>query len=63
MDIFTATMICEGVEDADQDTQLEAWQLLVDTEVVWQLQGSFGRMAKSLIEAGLVSLPQMAKAA
>ena len=55
MDIFTATMICEGVEEADQETQLEAWQLLVNTGVVWQLQGSFGRMAEDLINQGLIS--------
>jgi len=46
-------MIAEGVEDADQDTQIEAWQKLIDTGVAWQLQGSFGRMAASLIEQGI----------
>lgn len=63
MDILTATMICEGVEEADQETQLEAWQLLVDSGVVWQLQGSFGRMANELINQGLINPPVIRKAA
>ena len=53
MDIFTATMIAEGVEPADEDTQIEAWQLLIDTGTCWKLQGWFGRQAAALIDAGV----------
>lgn len=53
MDIFSATMIAEGVEQADEETQIAAWQKLIDTGVAWQLQGSFGRMAAHLIEEGI----------
>lgn len=53
MEIFTATMIAEGVEDAsDHEEYLEAWQLLVNTGIVWQLQGWFGRTAMDLINSG-----------
>lgn len=58
MDIFTATMICQGAEEADQDTRLKAWQLLVDSGVLWQIQGSFGRMASDLIDQALVMIDQ-----
>lgn len=54
MDIFTATMIAEGIEDADRDTQIEAWQLLHDTGTAYKLQGWFGRMAHALIDQGLI---------
>lgn len=53
MDIFTATMIAEGVEPAESEEQfIEAWQLLIDTGTCWKLQGFFGRTATQLIEAG-----------
>jgi hypothetical protein len=53
MEIFTATMIAEGVEDAsDHEEYLEAWQLLVSTGIAWQLQGWFGRTAMDLINNG-----------
>lgn len=54
MDIYTATMIAEGVEEADEPTQIRAWQLLVDTGAAWKLQGYFGRTAHALIEAGII---------
>ena len=53
MDIFTATMIAEGVEEAESEEQyIQAWQLLIDTGTCWRLQGWFGRTAQSLIESG-----------
>lgn len=53
MDIFTATMIAEGVEEVDtKEEYLAAWQLLIDTGTCWKLQGFFGRTATALIEAG-----------
>ena len=55
---FTAVRIVEGLEEANETEQLAAWQLLVDTGLVWQLQGSFGRRAANLIEEGLISNEQ-----
>lgn len=52
--ISDAVMIAEGViEVEDESTYLEAWQRLIDTGLVWQLQGWFGRTAVQLIDAGL----------
>ena len=53
MDTFTATMIAEGVEEADEDQVVAAWQTLIDTGLAWQLQGWFGRQADALIEKGI----------
>ena len=56
MDSFTAVSIAEGFcggEDATEEQQIEAWQHLIDTGLAWRLQGSFGRMAKRLIDEGV----------
>ena len=53
MDNFTAVIIAEGVEEASEEKQIEAWQHLIDTGLAWSLQGRFGRTAKALIEAGV----------
>jgi len=58
MTIFEATMICEGQWDLagyepDEQTAIDAWQRLIDTGTVWHLQGSFGRQAAALIQAGV----------
>ena len=39
-------------QDCAREDWLEAWQYLVDTGVVWGLQGWFGRTAAALIEEG-----------
>lgn len=62
MNIFDATMIAEGQYDLagldseviTDDTILEAWQTLVNTGTVWQLQGWFGRQAAAMIDAGVI---------
>ncbi len=59
MDTFTATMIAEGVEEVETEEEyLNAWQHLIDTGIVWTLQGFFGRTATDLIEQGLCTPKQ-----
>lgn len=38
--------------DLDEDGTIELFQELINSGLVWQLQGSYGRMARNLIEAG-----------
>ena len=54
LDSYTATGLAEGFIEADSEEQvIEAWQYLIDTGLVWQLQGWFGRTATDLIERGI----------
>ena len=53
MTIFEATMIAEGEDHADEETQIAAWQMLIDTGTCWKLQGYFGRTASHLIDIGV----------
>jgi hypothetical protein len=54
---INAVLIAEGDIETDQDTQIEAWQYLVDTGLAWSLQGSFGRMAQQLIDQEVITAP------
>ena len=54
MNDFQAVMIAEGVDEASEDEQIAAWQHLVNTGLAWKLQGWFGRMARRLIDAGII---------
>ena len=40
-------------EELSEDEIIEGFQSLIDSGVVWTLQGSYGRMAARLIEAGV----------
>ena len=61
-EVLQAMLLCEGEtepnpalspEEQEQEV-LRAWQLLVDTGIVWTLQGWFGRRVALLLEAGLL---------
>jgi len=41
--------------ELDHDATLALFQRLVDSGLVWNLQGSYGRTATRFIEAGLVT--------
>lgn len=59
LDNYTAVAICEGFEDPiDEEQLIEAWQKLIDTELAWTLQGSFGRIAARMIEEGHCTPPE-----
>jgi len=54
MTYFEAVMIAEGVQEATEERQTQAWQYLHDTRIGYQLQGSFGRTLKFLIEKNVI---------
>lgn len=57
LDTFDLVAIIEGIEDASIDEQLQAWQSLVDSGLIWKLQDWYGRTATQLINQGLINPP------
>ena len=56
MDAVLATMILEGCYDeATEEDQITCMQYLIDTGIVWNLQGSYQRMAQHAIANGICS--------
>lgn len=51
MDMIDAIMDIE-CGDVTQERLIECYQTLIDSGIVWELQGSHGRMAMHLIEEG-----------
>jgi hypothetical protein len=56
MDMLGAIMDYENGELSEEGV-IDLFQELVDTGLAWSLQGSYGRTAASLIEAGYVMPP------
>jgi hypothetical protein len=54
MDIVGKIMDFES-GDLDEADTLELFQELVNTGMVWQLQGNYGRMAQHLINEGYIT--------
>ena len=43
--------------DMDEEEMIEMFQEGINSGLVWKLQGHYGRVAKSLLDAGLCQLP------
>lgn len=58
MNAFTAVGIAEGFIEAESEEQvIEAWQFIIDTGMVYTLQGWFRQQAQTLIEDGVCTAP------
>jgi hypothetical protein len=55
INILSAIIDFESGELSDEDTVV-LFQALVDQNLAFQMQGSYGRMARDLYEAGLISI-------
>jgi hypothetical protein len=51
MSDLDAIMLIEGGSETEEE-YIAAFQALIDSGTAWKLQGSYGRMAAALIEAG-----------
>jgi hypothetical protein len=51
----TSAIIAYEADEMDVDDTIELFQHLLDSGMVWQLQGSYGRMADRLIKAGFIN--------
>lgn len=58
---MTDLIIAYEQGELDEDAVIDLFQRLVDTGLAWQLQGSYGRTAARLIDAGLVIIDQRAE--
>lgn len=56
MDRVSAIIAYEQGE-LDEDETIELFQAMIDDGSVWHLQGSYGRTANDLLDAGLVTRP------
>lgn len=56
MDQFEKIMAFEEGNLSVKET-VQLFQELVDSGLVWQLQGYYGRVARDLIQAGLINQP------
>lgn len=53
MDSLLDKMIAWEEGTLNEDDMVSLFQDLIDTRMVWRLQGCYGRQAMALIEAGL----------
>lgn len=51
---MTAKIIAYEQGEMEVEDEVDFFQELVDSGLAWSLQGSYGRTAKDLIEAGLI---------
>lgn len=47
--------------EATEEDAVALFQVLVDTGLAWVLQGSYGRTAMAMAEAGVIELPPREK--
>lgn len=54
---LTSRIIAYECGELTQEEVVELFQDLIDNGMAWTLQGSYGRAAKALIDAGLCTSP------
>lgn len=57
MDVVGQIIAYESGE-LEREEVIELFQELVNSGLVWRLQGAYGRTAKALIEAGEIEAPE-----
>lgn len=58
MNLYQALAIADGVTEASDERQLEAWQLLINSGRIHLLPGRYARRAQELIDEGLLDPPE-----